>query len=132
MFNIFKKKKKTATEVLNQEEMGELTYYDGFWEGKVESTILGKKKILNLWVYIDEDDKYNLKEQEKAFRYYIKNKESLEKDIELEMRSFYKLEKDYDINERFVPYETKEFDAILHRQKPECKSLLEEIFGEGD
>ena len=105
MFHIFRKKEKPIPEVLHHEDMGDITFVEDFewWEGKYNCTLFGKEKIIRMLLDGDIDDRYDIENQEKTFRYYAKNKEKINKEIEQELRRKYELADDFVLSDRFEP-----------------------------
>ncbi len=107
---MFRKKRVEST--INQ-IMGELKFI-GPWVGKVNFPFEDSLHQMNLYVYVDEDDKYNLHVQENAFNYLITNQDGLSRKIQDVIRAAYNLDIKYSLCERFTP------DSIFIQMNGDC------------
>lgn len=111
MFGFLKKKQKEKQEILLHDEMGELKYFGGLWIGKIESVLFGEPYPMELFVYVDENDKYNFTLQNETFKYFINEQINLSKVISEELKDAYELASDFNVSDRFFPVTLFIFDG---------------------
>ncbi len=73
------KKEKVENETTNNAVFGELEFIDCAREGDSVSSLFGEEKTINLYVYVDEDEKNIEEKQEKVYQNYLLNRQDIKK-----------------------------------------------------
>ncbi len=95
------KKEKQENETINNAVFGELEYIDCAWEGYSVSSLFGEEKIIDLYVYADEDDKIIEEHQEKVYQNYLRYRIEIEDAVRKVIFREFKLPYDFDLTSRF-------------------------------
>ena len=95
------KKEKQENETINNAVFGELEYIDCAWEGYSVSSLFGEEKIIDLYVYADEDDKIIEEHQEKVYQNYLRYRIEIEGAVRKVIFREFKLPYDFDLTSRF-------------------------------
>ena len=95
------KKEKQENETINNAVFGELEYVDCAWEGDSVSSLFGEEKTINLYVYVDEDEKTIEEQQEKVYQNYLRNRIEIEDAVRKVIFREFKLPNDFDLSSRF-------------------------------
>ena len=80
---------------------GDLEFIDCAWEGDSVSSLFGEEKTINLYVYVDEDDKIIEEHQEKVYQNYLRNRIEIEDAVRKVIFREFKLPNDFDLSSRF-------------------------------
>ena len=88
-------------ETLNNAVFGELEFVDCAWEGYSKSSLFGEEKEIDLYVYVDEDEKIIGEGQEKAYQNYIRSRKDIEEAVVNVIIDHFKLPEDFDLTSRF-------------------------------
>ncbi len=95
------KKEKQENETINNAVFGELEYIDCAWEGYSVSSLFGEEKIIDLYVYADEDDKIIEEHQEKVYQNYLRYRIEIEDAVRKVIFREFKLPYDFELTSRF-------------------------------
>ena len=95
------KKEKVENETTNNAVFGELEFIDCAWEGDSVSSLFGEEKTINLYVYVDEDEKIIEDYQEKVYQNYLQNRPEIEEAVRKVIFKEFKLSEDFDLSSRF-------------------------------
>ncbi|MDE6784200.1 MAG: hypothetical protein K2J26_02330 [Ruminococcus sp.] len=93
--------KKRVETTINQ-AMGKLRFI-GPWVGKMSFPFESAMNQLDLYIYVDEDDKYNFQRQENVFKFLKGNQVALSQKIQSVIRVAYDLNIDFSLSSRFTP-----------------------------
>ena len=80
---------------------GDLEFIDCAWEGDSVSSLFGEEKTINLYVYVDEDEKTIEEQQEKVYQNYLRNRIEIEDAVRKVIFREFKLPNDFDLSSRF-------------------------------
>ncbi len=80
---------------------GDLEFIDCAWEGDSVSSLFGEEKTINLYVYVDEDEKSIEENQEKGYQNYLQNRQEIEEAVRKVIFKEFKLSEDFDLSSRF-------------------------------
>lgn len=80
---------------------GDLEFVDCAWEGDSVSSLFGEEKTINLYVYVDEDEKTIDEKQEKVYQNYLRNRIEIEDAVRKVIFREFKLPNDFDLSSRF-------------------------------
>ena len=80
---------------------GDLEFIDCAWEGDSVSSLFGEEKTINLYVYVDEDEKTIEEQQEKVYQNYLRNRIEIEDAVRKAIFREFKLPNDFDLSSRF-------------------------------
>ena len=104
-FGKFKKKKEEIKPIenytINNAVFGELEFVDCAFEGYSKSSLFGEEKEIELFVYVDEDEKLIEEKQEKAYLNYIDSRKEIEEAVLNVIIEHFKLPDDFDLSSRF-------------------------------
>ena len=95
------KKEKQENETINNAVFGELEYIDCAWEGYSVSSLFGEEKIIDLYVYADEDDKIIEEHQDKVYQNYLRYRIEIEDAVRKVIFREFKLPYDFELTSRF-------------------------------
>lgn len=95
------KKKKVENETTKNAVFGDLEFIDCAWEGNSVSSLFGEEKTINLYVYVDEDEKNIEENQEKVYQNYLLNRQEIEEAVRKVIFREFKLSEDFDLSSRF-------------------------------
>ncbi len=95
------KREKVENEMANNAVFGELEFIDCAWEGDSVSSLFGEEKTINLYVYVDEDEKSIEENQEKVYQNYLLNRQEIEEAVRKVIFREFKLSEDFDLSSRF-------------------------------
>ena len=76
-------------------------FIDCAWEGDSVSSLFGEEKTINLYVYVDEDEKTIEEQQEKVYQNYLRNRTEIEDAVRKVIFREFKLPNDFDLSSRF-------------------------------
>ena len=102
MFGLFKKAEKKEPEKMIHPELGELEDI-GFWLGRSECKMFERAFEIDLYLYVDDDQKTDITAQLESYRYYRENMEEINSLALKELSGYYKLDNDMDLEKRFRP-----------------------------
>lgn len=102
MFGFHKKTQKEEPETMSHPEMGELSFI-GFWKGSCTCNIFGNESLISLYVFVEDDSKYEMSIQENSYKYYYENMDFVNNVIVRELYAAYELDKSFDLQSRFQP-----------------------------
>ena len=101
MFFRKEKKEKKENEIMTNAVFGDLEFIDCAWEGDSVSSLFGEEKTINLYVYVDEDEKAIEEQQEKVYQNYLRNRIEIEDAVRKVIFREFKLPNDFDLSSRF-------------------------------
>ena len=101
MFFRKEKKVKKENEIMTNAVFGDLEFIDCAWEGDSVSSLFGEEKTINLYVYVDEDEKTIEEQQEKVYQNYLRNRTEIEDAVRIVIFREFKLPNDFDLSSRF-------------------------------
>jgi hypothetical protein len=101
MFFRKEKKVKKENEIMTNAVFGDLEFIDCAWEGDSVSSLFGEEKTINLYVYVDEDEKTIDEKQEKVYQNYLRNRIEIEDAVRKVIFREFKLPNDFDLSSRF-------------------------------
>ena len=101
MFFRKEKKEKKENEIMTNAVFGDLEFIDCAWEGDSVSSLFGEEKTINLYVYVDEDEKTIKEQQEKVYQNYLRNRIEIEDAVRKVIFREFKLPNDFDLSSRF-------------------------------
>jgi hypothetical protein len=101
MFFRKEKKEKKENEIMTNAVFGDLEFIDCAWEGDSVSSLFGEEKTINLYVYVDEDEKTIEEQQEKVYQNYLRNRIEIEDAVRKVIFREFKLPNDFDLSSRF-------------------------------
>ena len=97
------KKEKEKNETINNAVFGELEFIDCVWEGDSVSSLFGEEKKIDLYVYVDEEEKTIEENQEAVYQNYLRNRAEIEEAVRKVIYREFKLSEDFDLSSRFRP-----------------------------
>ncbi len=95
---------KKEKERLNNAVFGSLVFVDFFWKGHIKNSLFGEEEDINLYVYVDEEEKIIEEEQEKAYLNYIQSQKEIDEAIRNVIIKEFELSNDFDLRSRFRLY----------------------------
>ncbi len=95
------KRKKRKIETTNNTVFGDLEFIDCAWEGDSVSSLFGEEKIIDLYVYVDEDEKIIEENQEEVYQNYLQNRMEIEEAVRKVIYREFNLSEDFDLSSRF-------------------------------
>ena len=101
MFFRKEKKVKKENETMTHTVFGELEFIDCAWEGDSVSSLFGEEKTIDLYVYVDEDEKIIGENQETVYQNYLRNRIEIEDAVRKVIFREFKLPYDFDLTSRF-------------------------------
>ena len=101
MFFRKEKKVKKENKIMTNAVFGDLEFIDCAWEGDSVSSLFGEEKTINLYVYVDEDEKTIDEKQEKVYQNYLRNRIEIEDAVRKVIFREFKLPNDFDLSSRF-------------------------------
>ena len=101
MFFRKEKKVKKENKIMTNAVFGDLEFIDCAWEGDSVSSLFGEEKTINLYVYVDEDEKNIEEQQEKVYQNYLRNRIEIEDAVRKVIFREFKLPNDFDLSSRF-------------------------------
>lgn len=122
---MFFKKNKKENEKITNAVFGELVYID-CWNGYSSSSLFGEEKKINLYVYVDEEDKSIEENQEKAYLKYIQSQKETEEAVRKVIIKEFKLPNNFNFSSRF------EVNSIIVTVNGSCGiSIIDNTFDLG-
>ena len=101
MFFRKEKKVKKENETMTHTVFGKLEFIDCAWEGDSVSSLFGEEKTIDLYVYVDEDEKIIGESQEKVYQNYLRDRIEIEDAVRKVIFREFKLPYDFDLTSRF-------------------------------
>ncbi len=100
MFFRKNKKERKEKERISNVAFGDLVYID-CWQGHSISSLFGEEENIDLYVYVDEEEKNIEEYQEKAYLKYIQSRKEIEEAVRNVIIKEFELSEDFDFRSRF-------------------------------